>query len=166
MIYLRGVSDMQNQLVIKRRLWESLTSHLRRQGQGVRESGAFLLGSIISNQRQIQDFLPYERLQADALHDDYVALNSTSFAKLWAQCRAKTLSVVGDVHTHRFGPQQSISDKANPMIARQGHMAIIIPRFAQGIVRPVDLGVHNYCGSHQWSSVFGDDVNQQFSVEE
>lgn len=165
MIYLRGVSDMQNQLVIKGALWHSLISHLRHQGQGVRESGAFLLGSINGGQRNIQGFLPYERLQADALHEDYVALSSKSFAKLWVQCRAKKMSVVGDVHTHRFGPQQSISDKANPMIARQGHMAIIIPRFAQRAVRPVDLGIHNYCGSHRWSSVFGDDVNQQFNVE-
>src|SRR4051812_35684622 len=82
-------------------LWVDLIEHLRLQGSGVRESGAFLLGRKTDAGRVMTRFLPYEQLQVDALHDDYVALTAASFAKLWELCRADGLAVVGDVHTHR-----------------------------------------------------------------
>lgn len=141
-------------------IWSELISHLRNQGGGVRESGAFLLGHKRGNTRIVTGFLPYERLQADALHDDYVALKGASFAKLWDICRQQGLSVVADVHTHRFGAQQSRSDRANPMVALGGHVAFIIPRFAQGVIHLRDLGMYVYQGNHQWSDYIGRDVER------
>ena len=165
MIYWRPVINVMNILFVKQQLWQSLLGHLCDQGKGIQESGAFLLGSINGNQRMIRSFLPYERLQADALHRDYVSLNSDSFSKLWALCREHNVSVVGDVHTHRFGPQQSRSDRANPMIARKGHMAIIVPRFAHGKIESREVGLHCYQGAHKWVSVFHSDVGQYLKIE-
>jgi hypothetical protein len=145
-------------LEISDQLWSGLILHLRTQGNGVRESGAFLLGRSTSAGRAITAFLPYEELQADALHKDYVALSAASFSKLWTICREHDLNVMADVHTHRFGPQQSPSDKANPMVALAGHIAIIVPRFAQGLIQLSDIGVHVYQGNHQWKSQFGGNV--------
>ncbi len=141
-------------------LWGSLIAHLREQGAGVRESGAFLLGNKTDAGRVISDFLPYEQLQPDALHDDFVALTAASFAKLWEVCRARGVTVVADVHTHRNGPGQSRSDRANPMVALKGHIALIVPRFARGTVRPRDLGLYVYEGNHQWASHSGSDVGR------
>jgi hypothetical protein len=141
-------------------LWSALIQHLCHQGKGVRESGAFLLGHKTNTARVVTMVLPYEQLQADALNDDYVALTATSFARLWDFCRQQGLSVVADVHTHRLGSGQSRSDRANPMVALTGHIAFIVPRFAQGNVRLQDLGMYVYQGSHRWLAYSGSDVTR------
>lgn len=141
-------------------LWGALMAHLREQGGDVRESGAFLLGHKTDAGRVVMRFLPYERLQSDALRGDYVALNAASFAKLWEVCRAESMTVVADVHTHPFGPGQSRSDRTNPMVALKGHIALIVPRFAKGNPRPQDVGLYVYEGNHQWASYLGSDVGR------
>lgn len=147
-------------LELRQGLWEKLLTHLRRQGGGVRESGAFLLGHKVEATRTVTAFLPYERLQADALQDDYVSLNAASFAKLWKLCGKEGLSVVADVHTHRFGVGQSRSDRDNPMIALRGHVALIVPNFAQGCRGFQGVGMYVYQGSHRWFNHSGSDVAQ------
>ncbi len=141
-------------------VWADLFAHLRTQGAGVRESGAFLLGHKSESRRVMTRFLPYEQLQADALHNDYVTLSAASFSKLWEFCRSEGVAVVADVHTHRFGPGQSRSDRANPMIAIKGHVALIVPQFAQGNVCLQDLGLYVYQGEHRWIAFSGSDVSQ------
>lgn len=141
-------------------LWAELIEHLRTQGSGIRESGAFLLGNKTDSARVVTRYLPYERLQADALHDDYVALTAASFAKLWDLCRAEKLSVVADVHTHRLGASQSRSDRANPMVALAGHIAFIVPHFAQGRVQLQDLGMYVYQGNHKWMACSESDISR------
>lgn len=141
-------------------LWTELIEHLHTQGAGIRESGAFLLGYKTEAGRVITHYLPYERLQTDALHDDYVSLTAASFAKLWDLCRAEKLSVVADVHTHRLGAGQSRSDRANPMVALVGHIAFIVPHFAQGRVQLQDLGMYVYQGNHNWMTYSGSDIGR------
>lgn len=136
-------------------LWAALIRHLREQGAGTRESGAFLLGHKTESGRVMTKVLPYQNLQADALHNDHVSLTAGSFAKLWDFCRREGLSVVGDVHTHRFGASQSPSDQENPMVALPGHIAFIVPRFAQGNIGLHDLGMYVYKGNHQWTTFSG-----------
>jgi proteasome lid subunit RPN8/RPN11 len=147
-------------------LWVGLLEHLRRRGGGIRESGAFLLGNMVGARRGVSDFIPYEHLQDDALNEDFVALRADSFSKLWAECDRRRMSVVADVHTHRFGPQQSMSDRVNPMMALAGHVALIVPRFAQGLVNVEDLGAHVYRGAHRWTSYFGRDTRQIVKITE
>ena len=151
-------------LELRQGLWEELLAHLRRQGGGVRESGAFLLGHKAEATRTVTAFLPYEQLQADALQGDYVSLNAASFAKLWELCGRKELSVVADVHTHRFGAGQSRSDRENPMIALRGHVALIVPDFAQGGRGFQGVGMYIYQGSHRWSSHSGSDIARRIRL--
>jgi proteasome lid subunit RPN8/RPN11 len=141
-------------------LWAELMAHLREQGAGVRESGAFLLGQKTDTGRTVLRFLPYEQLQADAFSHDYVSLRADCFAKLWEVCRNEGMTVVADVHTHPFGPGQSRSDRENPMVALKGHVALIVPRFAKGNPRPRDLGLYVYQGNHQWVSYSGSGVGR------
>jgi hypothetical protein len=159
MNFFKAATTSAPLLEISAPLWVQLIEHLRKQGAGVRESGAFLLGHKSDTSRTITHFLPYEWLQADALNNDYVSLTAASFAKLWDVCRSENVSVVADVHTHRFGAGQSRSDKANPMVALKGHIALIVPRFAQGTIRPDDLGFYVYQGNHVWVSHSGGDVS-------
>jgi proteasome lid subunit RPN8/RPN11 len=145
-------------------LWVELMAHLRTQGAGVRESGAFLLGHKTDASRVAQRFVPYEQLQPDAFSYDYVSLKADSFAKLWEVCRATGMTVVADVHTHPFGPGQSRSDRANPMVAVKGHIALIVPQFARANPRPRDLGLYVYQGNHQWTSYWGSDVGRVLRI--
>src|SRR6266498_344319 len=114
-------------LELSSRLWSRLLHHLRTESAGVRESGAFIVGSIATGTRRGADFIPYEALQPDALNEDFVELSSEAFSNLWTICGDKRLEVVADIHSHRFGVQQSYTDRANPMLALRGHVAIIVP---------------------------------------
>jgi proteasome lid subunit RPN8/RPN11 len=160
MNYFKAATMPAPLLEVPGSLWVALMAHLHEQGGGVRESGAFLLGHKTDTGRVVIRFLPYERLQSDALRGDYVALNAASFAKLWEVCRAEGMTVVADVHTHPFGPGQSRSDRANPMVALKGHIALIVPRFAKGNPCPRDLGLYVYQGNHQWTSYSGSDIDR------
>ncbi len=135
-------------------VWPALMEDLRRRGRGVRESGAFLLGRQRAGVRAVTQWLPYEQLDAGALNFDYVRLESAAFGRLWDVCAARGLEPVADVHTHPFGPRQSGSDREHPMISLAGHVAMIVPRFAQVRVLPVDVSVNVYLGGGRWESHF------------
>ena len=57
--------------------------------------------------------------------------------------------VVADAHTHPAAAFQSSSDKENPMVARSGHIAIIIPNFAWPHVQQRSMRIE-YSGEHAW----------------
>lgn len=136
-------------------VWTGLMDDLRRRGRGQRESGAFLLGEIRDTGRFVHTWLPYDELDPGSLAYAYVRLSSDAFTKLWAICADHGLQVVADVHTHPLGPGQSPSDQANPMIGLPGHVAIIVPRFAAGNVRPENVSVNTYLGEKRWQNAFG-----------
>lgn len=136
-------------------LWAAILAHLRHAGAGVGESGAFLLGKVLRDLRVATDFLPYEWLQHDALHAEFVQLSGASFSRLWDYCAEHALEVVADVHTHRYGAAQSRSDRENPMLAVAGHIALIVPDFAQGLVDLENLGLYVYQGAHRWQRYRG-----------
>jgi len=60
------------------------------------------------------------------------------------------LTVIADVHTHPGAARQSEADRTNPMVARAGHVAIIVPRYACPPVIGSQLGIYEYRGGHAW----------------
>ncbi len=58
--------------------------------------------------------------------------------------------IVADVHVHPGGFGQSGSDQANPIVAEVGHIAIILPHFAQRTTSPGGIGIYRYLGSRKW----------------
>jgi proteasome lid subunit RPN8/RPN11 len=82
-------------------------------------------------------------------------LYADAFSRLWAICRERKLTVVGDVHTHGGRAVQSESDRMNPMVARAGHIALIVPNFAVGRIRSRHLGIYEYRGNHEWTDHSG-----------
>jgi hypothetical protein len=61
------------------------------------------------------------------------------------------------VHTHPGGGVgQSHIDAANPMVARRGHVGIILPHLAQRDAEPRHAGVHVYQGDRTWTSAYGE----------
>ena len=50
------------------------------------------------------------------------------------------------------------------MVALRGHIAFIVPRFAQGTIRHEDLGMYVYQGNHKWTTYSGAGVSGAFLI--
>jgi len=136
-----------------RRRWRSLLAELQRRGDGRRESGAFLLADRDGD--RVVRVAYYDDLDAHCLTGG-ISFASSGFTELWRICGAENLRVVADVHTHPgTWVAQSEIDATNAMIARVGHVAVIVPSY--GDARCVDeCGVHIYLGSRLWIEVPAD----------
>lgn len=147
-------------------VWPALMADLCRRSRAFRESGAFLLGKTNLTGKVVHEWLPYDELDPASLNFEYVRLGTNAFSKLWTECDVRGLQAVADVHTHPRGPRQSRSDRANPMISLAGHVALIVPNFAQGVVQPSDVSVNVYLGGGAWQSYFERDAAALIKVSE
>ena len=136
-------------------LWRRLISALRERGRREsRESGAFLLGYVEpGGAARIADFVLYDDLDLHSLDTGIVRFDGKLFGKLWAICRERGLTVVADVHVHPGGSGQSSSDRAYPMIAQAGHIALILPDFARAPIQREEIGIYRYLGGGDWHIV-------------
>jgi hypothetical protein len=135
--------------------WRTLTLELHRRTEGLHESGAFLLGTRNGSTRTISWAVFYDELDPDAYSSGVCILHAPAFGKLWEICEQRRLEVVADVHVHGLGAGQSLSDRRNPMIARTGHLALILPLLATPPVRRWAIGIYEYLGDHEWRAVGG-----------
>lgn len=131
-------------------VWRRLTDGLYRRGANRHEAGAFLLGTRTGDIRTVSDLVFYDELDPDAYQTGVCVLHAPAFSTLWSICRERGLTVVADIHTHPGAAFQSHSDRTNPMVAREGHIAIIVPDFAAPPVGFGKLGIFEYRGSHRW----------------
>jgi hypothetical protein len=129
--------------------WNAGVLELRKRADGRRESGAFLLGSE-NGARRIEEFVFYDDIDPNSLSTGIVEINGRRLGDLWAHCRKTGRRVVADVHVHPGGFRQSASDQANPIMAEVGHVAIILPHFAQRATSPGGIGIYRYLGSRKW----------------
>jgi len=151
---MRHLCAPQHELSCSWLLWRQLLERLRERGHyGRHESGAFLIGERREGRARITQFVLYDDLDPKCLETGIVHFDGRYFGALWELCKESGLSVVADVHTHPEGSQQSSSDRANPMISRSGHIALIVPRFAMEPVIRSQVGIYRYEGSKRWSPV-------------
>jgi proteasome lid subunit RPN8/RPN11 len=136
------------------RLWRALLHELARRGGGHRESGAFLLGKRLGDRSAARSFICYDDLDPHCLDNGIVVFDGNGYGPLWQHCRKAQLEVVADVHTHGGPARQSGADRDHPMIATPGHIALIVPGFAQRLVGARELGVYEYLGEHRWQSYY------------
>jgi proteasome lid subunit RPN8/RPN11 len=149
-------------LIVDRRVWRRILSELRIRGQLERESGAFLLGT---RARNIVDAVYFDDLDPNCLTGG-ISFAGSAYGRLWDTCSARDLEVIGDVHTHPGDwVAQSGTDRAHPMIAREGHVALIVPAFADRIVPASEVGVHEYLGSGRWRSAFGLEAGRMLRID-
>jgi proteasome lid subunit RPN8/RPN11 len=143
---------------ISRLAWRRLVGELSRRGEGRRESGAFLLARRDRRARRVAGIVYFDEIDPHALNGA-IAIRGEKFTKLWTICRERRMRVIADVHTHPgAGVSQSPIDAANPMVAKAGHVAVILPHFAQRDAAPERAGIHIYEGSRRWRSFFGADA--------
>lgn len=161
---IRALVAPDHRLACSAALWRTLLQELRRRGGGQTESGAFLLGRTFGKRRLIESIAYYDDLDVDALRTGIVVFDGRGYGPLWTLCRETGRVVVADVHTHGGVARQSSLDRDNPMIATTGHVAIIVPSFAQGRVGPADLGLYEYEGAHRWRDFSGSRAGRYFYV--
>jgi proteasome lid subunit RPN8/RPN11 len=142
-------------LEMPRAIYESMIADLAASGRGVKESGAFLLGQSGNEERRVSTYLMYDVVApASSQKHAYIVLTADEMARAWQHCHATGLEVMADVHTHPTGPGQSVTDRAHPIVAVKGHVALIVPYFALCSPEPADLGVHVFEGAGKWRSMF------------
>jgi proteasome lid subunit RPN8/RPN11 len=161
---MRRLIAPQHELSCPWHLWLRLLVGLRQRGRFSRESGAFLLGTEGDGCRRITTFVLYDDVDRHALDTGIVRLDGSHFGKLWDFCTANGLQVVADVHTHPAGSAQSSSDRAHPIIARSGHIALIVPRFAEWPVKRRELGIYRYLGAGNWTTIPADRRRSFFHI--
>lgn len=153
-------------LYIAKPLWREMTGELHRRTEGRHESGAFLLGQRDGADREARAIVYYDDLDAAAYDSGVCILRADAFGRLWDKCSATQLSVVADAHVHPCGAWQSLSDRENPMIARPGHLALILPLMARLPVRRWSVGLYEYLGDHRWRSHGGRQVARVLKIED
>jgi len=145
-------------------VWDEMLAELGRRGQGTRESGAFLLAPRDGDRRTVERVVFLDDLDPDCL-TGAIAFDGAHYGKLWDICERDDLSVVADIHTHPGScVEQSGIDKENPMIARAGHVALIVPDLASKHVSTSEIGVHEYLGDDGWRSWLGADAAKRVYV--
>ena len=149
-------------------LWREGLAELCRRGRGSRETGAFLLGQCTSalgrHRRHVTRFIYYDDLDPHCLDTGIIVFDGAGYGPLWETCRETGLSVIGDVHTHPGIACQSDADRRHPMIATPGHIAVIVPDYAERPVRVEELGLYEYKGSHEWNDHSGERAGRFFRI--
>lgn len=137
-------------------LWGHTMAELAERGGGHRESGSILLASASGDPARVTRVIYHDDLDPGCLQGGHIRIASGAFSTLWDICEAEDLKVAADVHTHPGeGVAMSSIDAKNPMMARSGHIGVIVPRLALGRVSPSDVGLHLYQGSDGWTSWTG-----------
>lgn len=145
----RRISGPQPEILCGAGVWRAGVAELRRRAGGRRESGAFLLGSSCKV-RRIEEFVFYDDIDPNALRANIVIIDGRRLGDLWTYCRKTGRAVVADVHVHPGDFGQSASDRANPVIAEVGHVAMILSDYAARETDPGGIGVYEYLGSRRW----------------
>lgn len=149
---IRGLVARNYQLSCSSRIWQECLGELAHRGQGEHESGAFLLGSRNGTKRTVEWVVYFDDLEPNCLDYGIVKLSGEGYGKLWELCRTRSTQVIADVHTHPGLARQSSIDCENPLIAVPGHVAIIVPNFAQHLPSHAELGIYEYLGNHRWKA--------------
>jgi len=147
---IRALVAPEHRLSCSPAFWNEVMGELDRRGERQHEAGVFLLGPASEGRRVATRAIYYDDLSPHAYATGVCVLYADAFAKLWSICRESGLTVVADIHTHGGAAFQSIADKNNPMVARAGHIAIIVPNMAAAPVPMQQVGIYEYRGNHQW----------------
>lgn len=151
-------------LLISAALWGELIPELGRRGRGNRESGAFLLGPSAGDPRLITEVVYLDDLDPDCLTGG-ISFDGRYYGRLWGICQERGLQVRADIHTHPGSSvRQSSIDRDNPMVARAGHLALIIPDLARRPIEAQEVGVHEYLGEAGWRSSVGTEAARMLVV--
>jgi proteasome lid subunit RPN8/RPN11 len=128
---------------------------MRDKSDGVRESGAFLLGQRDDRFDRVHSYVLYADLDPHVSDSGIIQFSSNGYSLLWKYCRDRKQRAIADVHSHPTSwVDQSEADRAHPMIPERGHISLIVPSFGDvqwWSMRSV--GIYEYLGGRSWNSL-------------
>jgi len=129
-------------------LWFKLLNGLKRRGEGIRESGGFLLGK--PGESKVTKIVFYDQFDKTVSESGIIQFKGA--ATFFEYLAKEKLEVLLDIHTHpTHDTRQSMSDMKHPMIRIRGHIAIIAPNYAQNFfIFPKQCSVYEYLGNFDW----------------
>jgi hypothetical protein len=142
--------------------WFGLIKGLRKKGNGVRESGAFLVAKTGS--MKISKVIFYDDLDPNAFSSGIIVFEGIYHSKLNKLLKEFKGEVIADIHTHPIGCsiKQSVSDMNHPMCRLKGHVAFIAPDYAtNSFLIPKQCAAYLYKGSFIWQTL----VNNNFPLK-
>lgn len=140
-------------LRIPAKRWRSVLDELAIRGGGYRESGAFLLGRRRGRRPKVTHIAYFDDLEPGSLNGA-VHLTTAGYTRLNRLCSGLGVDVLADIHTHPGQHiHQSSIDEDNPLVAVQGHVAIIVGHFAQNGADLADVGCYRYDGDDGWAKL-------------
>lgn len=144
------------------RLWFKLLWGLRFRGRGVRESGAFLIGS----NKRVKDVIFYDDLDPHSLDTGIIEFSGIGHLKLWDILKERKMEILADIHTHPgASTQQSYSDQTHPMVRIKGHIALIAPNYGRFPFYKMELcSAYLYLGDFQWRPLRHNSYPFKFSL--
>ncbi len=153
------MNTLESNLKISRLTWLRLVWQLRRRGGGHRESGAFLLGPRAGG--MVTSFVCYDDLDPRSLDSGIIRFDGSGYVHLWKMCSERKLKVVADIHTHPGKwTDQSDADINHPMVAQKGHLALILPDYAQhSWSGSRGAGFFRYHGDGDWETLTLESMN-------
>jgi len=158
-----SVASPERPIRISRRSWRSLVAELATRGGGRRESGAALLAKQ-DEPTMVTRIVYFDDVDGRSLRGG-IDVRFEGMVALTDICRRDGLTVIADAHTHPgIWVGQSRIDQAHPMVALPGHIALILPNFAQGKVRFREVGVHEYRGEAGWIAHTHESASQRFRI--
>lgn len=133
--------------------WLKLVLGLRDRGQGIRESGAFLIGTG----KKVKRVVFYDDLDPSVSDSGIIQFDGKGREKLERILESSKQIVLADIHTHPFSDtQQSLSDMENPMVRLKGHIAFIAPNYGHfPLFNVKSLSAYFYVGNFQWKNLDG-----------
>ena len=154
--WCRQLWPIRSRIEIDLDLWQEIVQELGHRGLGGRrEAGVFLLAPVKEGARRVVRPAYFDDLDPECLVGN-IHIRASGFSKLWDLCDAERLRVIADIHTHpSTSVAQSSTDRANPMIAREGYLALIVPHYGTRSVQAREVGVHEYRGDRGWASWVG-----------
>ncbi|HEX2909856.1 MAG TPA: hypothetical protein VH186_03540 [Chloroflexia bacterium] len=161
---IRGFVAPDYLLSCDSKLWQEGLSELRLRGEGRHESGAFLLGLREGNRRIVKKFVYYDDLDPHCLDHGIVIFDGSGFGPLWEICRETKLELIADVHTHGGVARQSEADRTNPMKAKAGHLALILPDFVCRKFQRGEIGFYEYMGQYRWKDYSGSQIKKYLYI--
>ncbi len=103
-------------------------------------------------------------LDPHCLDTGIVRFDGRYYGALWAHAERTRRSVVADVHVHPGEAFQSDSDRKHPMIAQPGHIAFIVPRYAQPPIAHWQLRAFVFEEDGRWQSIAPGDTRAFFHM--
>ena len=77
---IRGLVAPKHNIAMPPSLWRALVADLVERGEGVRESGAFLLGMTSAGRREVISHVLYDDLEPGCLDEGYVNFTSVGLS--------------------------------------------------------------------------------------